>query len=63
MFGMQLPDHAIINVQVTDTPTPSLPAVPALPDWCRVYEGLSDQEIDDVEQIALDRGHWLREAT
>lgn len=63
MFGRQLPDHAIITVQITDTPVLGMPAVPALPDWCRVYEGLSDKEIDDVEQIALDRAHWLREAT
>jgi predicted DNA-binding antitoxin AbrB/MazE fold protein len=25
----------------------------------RVYEGLSDREIDDIEHIALDRGHFF----
>ena len=28
-----------------------------LPDWCRVYEGLSDQQIAEVEKIALERAN------
>lgn len=35
-------------------------AAPSLPDWCRVYEGLSDQEIADVEEIALTRANVSR---
>ena len=35
-------------------------AVPSLPDWCRVYEGLTDQEIADVEEIALTRANLTR---
>ena len=26
-----------------------------------VYEGLSDEEIDQVEEIILDRGNWSRD--
>jgi hypothetical protein len=32
----------------------------ALPDWCRVYEGLSDQEIAEVENDVLDRAVLTR---
>jgi len=31
-----------------------------LPDWCNVYEGLSDAEISEVESVALDRSGWTR---
>ena len=31
-----------------------------LPDWCNVYEGLSDQEIDGLESIVLQRANLNR---
>ena len=31
-----------------------------LPDWCNVYEGLSDEEISEIESVALDRSGWTR---
>lgn len=31
-----------------------------LPDWCNVYAGLSDAEIEEVEQIALTRADLTR---
>jgi len=33
----------------------------AFPDWCNVYEGLSDEEISDIETVVLDRSGWTRE--
>ncbi len=32
-----------------------------LPDWCNVYEGLSDSEISDLETVVLDRTGWTRD--
>lgn len=29
----------------------------------RVYDGLSEQEIDEIEQIALDRTHFFNKGT
>ena len=29
------------------------PAVGELPDWCRIYEGLSDAEIDDLDRLIV----------
>ena len=31
-----------------------------LPDWCNVYHGLSEQEIDDVERVILTRANLSR---
>jgi hypothetical protein len=28
------------------------------PDWCNVYDGLTEQEIDGVESAAIDRDGW-----
>ena len=33
----------------------------AIEAWHQVYEGLSDDEIAEVETIALDRGQFFRE--
>jgi len=30
------------------------------PDWCNVYEGLSDDEIAKLETAILDRNQWTR---
>ncbi len=32
----------------------------ALPDWCNVYEGLSDEEIADLERTVLTRADLSR---
>lgn len=34
--------------------------MPALPDWCNVYEGLSDEEIADLQRIILQRADLSR---
>ncbi|MEX2288368.1 MAG: hypothetical protein WD648_14830 [Planctomycetaceae bacterium] len=31
-----------------------------LPDWCNVYEGLSDDEVAEIEKTILDRSGWNR---
>ncbi len=28
------------------------------PDWCNVYDGLTEQEIVSVESVAIDRDGW-----
>jgi hypothetical protein len=35
-------------------------SAPALPDWCDVYEGLTDEEIEDLEQAILQRADLSR---
>lgn len=59
----------LIDVDASDSqrrdagPSPQAPKTadtngadePRLPDWCHVYRGLSDEEVDDVERAILAR--------
>lgn len=36
------------------------PTTDSLPDRCNVYEGLTDEEIAEVERIALERSEMTR---
>ena len=33
-----------------------------LAEWQRVYTGLNEEDIDEVERIALDRGHFASDS-
>lgn len=48
------------NGSVTPKASEGTPA--ELPDWCDVYKGLSDQEIDDLEKVILTRANLSRPA-
>ena len=55
----------ILQVVTPHEPTPTEEASPGaatdhLPDWCNVYEGLSDEEIAEIEDVILDRSGWNR---
>lgn len=52
-----LPEHQRVFIEIR-LPAESTPAS-QLAEWGRVYEGLSDAEIAEVEAIALDRGHFF----
>jgi hypothetical protein len=54
VVGHSLKDDQQFIIQIVGLPE-SLPDSPAvgcdvLPDWCRVYEGLSDEEVDELDQ-------------
>lgn len=54
----------VINLNVVPAdqakPTGGTQASAALPDWCNVYAGLSDNEIADLEKIILTRADLTR---
>ena len=54
---IKLPEHQ----RVTITIQPLLIENPdqELESWHRVYAGLSEQEIGEIESIALDRSHFM----
>jgi hypothetical protein len=58
LLGQSLRDDQRLLIQVVDSTAPEeQPTIPAsLPSWCNVYEGLSDQEIAELEQTILSRG-------
>lgn len=66
VVGRHLEDNqqVIIQVKTVGHTEPiensTQPSAGALPDWCNVYEGLSDDEIAEVEAAALDRSSWNR---
>jgi len=63
VIGQRLGDHQQVIIQVTTAgeQAAGVPAPPAAgggpPEWCNVYEGLSD---DQIESAILDRDHWNR---
>ena len=66
VIGHELCENQQIILQVITpretaevTPPPQQPSG-TLPDWCNVYDGLSDEEIDDLEKVILDRSNWSR---
>ncbi len=68
ILGGQLQEDQQLVIRVvtpshshTDVDQKTGPAAGALlPDWCRVYEGLSEREIAEVEEIALTRANLSR---
>lgn len=34
--------------------------LPTLPDWCNVYEGLTEEQLADVERVVLQRADLTR---
>ena len=53
-----LPEHHRFSVRVQELG--EMQADDDLAAWRRVYAGLSDEDIDEVEKIALDRSRFLR---
>jgi hypothetical protein len=68
VLGPPLHDHQMVVVRVVSTEAPEHSQAngdqdaldDALPDWCDVYEGLSDDEIASIEEIMLTRADLTR---
>jgi hypothetical protein len=54
----------IVNLDMTETSATEMPprnsSGGALPDWCNVYDGLTDEEIADLEKVILTRADLSR---
>jgi predicted DNA-binding antitoxin AbrB/MazE fold protein len=55
--SVDLPEHQRVKVTIEVPPARSPEEV--LAGWRSVYDGLSADEIDEIERIALDRSHFL----
>jgi hypothetical protein len=61
LVGHALQEDQKLVIQVMNgTPVAATPAGGPLPEWTRVYEGLSDQQIDELEKIVLERANLTR---
>jgi len=55
--GLAEHQRVVVEIRLPSEPT----AESELKEWHRVFEGLSDAEIAEVETITLDRSHFFRE--
>jgi hypothetical protein len=46
--------------QASDGASPESRNLAALPDWCKVYEGLTDEQMTDLEKVVLQRANLIR---
>ena len=59
VVGQTLSDNQRLIIQLAEIEIPAPPSAndshstQTLPDWCQVYAGLSDDEIIEIEKIAL----------
>ena len=57
MKSLKLPEHQRVTITIHQTPVEN--PSEELDSWHQVYAGLSDQDIIEIESIALDRSHFL----
>jgi hypothetical protein len=50
----------IVSIDLAETTAAQDTGTGELPEWCNVYEGLSDSEIAEIEKIALTRADLTR---
>lgn len=55
--SLKIPEHQKVTITIQLPPVEN--PVQELESWHQVYAGLSDQEIGEIESIALDRGHFM----
>ncbi len=65
LLGRQLRENQqliihVVSIDIEPTSTAEQPQGGGLPDWLNVYDGLSDQEIADLEGAVLTRADLSR---
>ena len=63
VIGRELTTNQRLLISVTEVEVPASAAPPpqALEDWTRVYDGLSDEEIEQIDTIAKTRANLTRD--
>lgn len=68
VIGRELRENQRLVIQVVnldlapESPSPGgTPTAGRLPDWCNVYEGLSEQQIEEIDKIAKTRANLTRD--
>ncbi len=63
--NQQLVIHIVnlnVDVETATTESEQQGTKPQLPDWCNVYEGMSEAEVEDLEGTILTRADLSRTA-
>ena len=62
LIGRELATNQRLTISVTDATPVSPTSKPAqsLRDWTQVYEGLSDDEVDEIDKIIKTRANLTR---
>lgn len=47
--------HVVTPERPSEKPQPTQQPAGTLPEWCNVYDGMSDEEIEELEKLILDR--------
>lgn len=58
--SVALTDGQAVSLDIVVPETVAPMHITELPDWCNVYDGLTDEQIAEVEKIALDRSNFMR---
>lgn len=53
-----LQEHEKVRIEIREAPERKVHST--LAEWAKVYEGLSDQEIDEIDEIIRDRSNFSR---
>lgn len=67
VVGQQLRENQqvvihIVNMEVQPAKSNGTQPPGMLPEWCSVYEGLSDQQVAELEEVVLTRADLSRTA-
>ena len=67
VLGRPLGDHQqlvirVVSADESSTHAAAAPGGVTLPDWCNVYEGLSEEEVSALEEVVLTRADLTRDA-
>jgi predicted DNA-binding antitoxin AbrB/MazE fold protein len=57
--ALDLPEYQWVRITIHEVPTESPDEM--LDAWHQVYEGLTDEEIRQIEALALDRRYFMRQ--
>jgi hypothetical protein len=66
VIGQQLAENQQVTIQIcsldlqTESAEAETESAHRLPDWCNVYAGLTEKQVEDIEQVVLQRANLTR---
>ena len=57
---LSLADGQHVSLDVVPTRHHDAGKLTELPEWCKVFDGMTDEEFAELEKIILDRSNFMR---